>query len=634
MVIQLYIIFLIPLILSLILTPAVIRLARRIGAMDQPNERKIHKLPIPRLGGLAIYASFFLSLVLYYYFDPAIHPLSSMHPRTGVMLAVSLTLVLILGIWDDVKQLSPGRKFFFQCLAAAIVYFAGFRIASITHPFSSSLLDLGILNFPATLLWIVGITNAFNLIDGLDGLAGGIAFIASLTVCTISFIDGDLATAMMALMLAGSVLGFLRYNFNGARIFLGDSGSLFLGFSLAILSMVSSTKGSTAFSILVPVLALGLPIMDTLLSMARRFLHSVFPEDEEPKTFFKKLLTMFLPDRGHIHHQLIARGLSHRNVVLLLYVVSCLFGLGAFMVTLANNLSVTPVLIAIGVASVIGVSQLKYKEMAMLRDGALLPLYEWPLMQSIVFHGFLDLAFTILAYAGACYLCRPGLSFDDQFLKNIMLVSGIQISVFYATGLYKGMLRQFGMGDVLKAFKSVSLASIITWTALAFLPSPWSALPTTVLLLDFYFLLSLVMGARVSFHALNYLSRRDQCEGKKILLYGANAQGVFIAQELLSREDIRYCPVGFVDDNPALEGKQINGFPIFGGHLKIEQVIRRHHVSELLLCDDSIRPEIMKRIIRIVRLHDIKAKVVSIRLDDLAADKSVKIPQGFTVAEI
>src|SRR5689334_4906029 len=267
MIYQLYVMFVIPLVLSLILTPLVIRLAKRIGAIDQPNERKVHKFPIPRLGGVAIYASFLLSLVLYFYINPALRPFSLMEPHTGVMLAASLTLVVILGIWDDVRQLTPGKKFFFQFLAAAMVYAAGFRISSITHPFSANLLHLGWFDFPATILWIVLITNAFNLIDGLDGLASGVAFIVSLTICTISFIQGDLATAMLALLLAGSVLGFLRYNFNGARIFLGDSGSLFLGFSLAILSMVSSTKGSTAFSMMVPMLALGLPIMDMMLSM-------------------------------------------------------------------------------------------------------------------------------------------------------------------------------------------------------------------------------------------------------------------------------------------------------------------------------------------------------------------------------
>ncbi|MBI1806199.1 MAG: undecaprenyl/decaprenyl-phosphate alpha-N-acetylglucosaminyl 1-phosphate transferase, partial [Ignavibacteria bacterium] len=134
MIFQLYIIFVIPLVLSLLLTPFVIRFAKRIGAIDQPNERKVHTFPIPRLGGLAIYMSFFLSLLLYIYFDLALHPFSAMHPHTGVMLVISLTIVLILGIWDDVQPLTPGRKFFGQFVAAAIVYTAGFSISSITHP--------------------------------------------------------------------------------------------------------------------------------------------------------------------------------------------------------------------------------------------------------------------------------------------------------------------------------------------------------------------------------------------------------------------------------------------------------------------------------------------------------------------
>jgi UDP-GlcNAc:undecaprenyl-phosphate GlcNAc-1-phosphate transferase len=609
MIFQLYFIFILPLVLSLVLTPLVIRLAKRIGAMDQPNERKVHKFPIPRLGGLAIYGSFFLSLVLYIYFDPALHPFASMHPKTGIMLLISLTIVLILGLWDDMRQLSPGKKFFFQFLAASIVYFAGFRISSITHPFSLNLLNLGILDFPATLLWIVGITNAFNLIDGLDGLASGVAFIVSLTICSISFILGDLNTATEALLLAGAVLGFLRYNFGGARIFLGDSGSLFLGFSLAILSMQSSTKGSTAFSILVPVLALGLPIMDTMLAMVRRFLRSVFPEDEQPKSLVKKVFSMFLPDRGHIHHQLIARGLSHRNVVLLLYVVSCLFGVGAFAVTMTNNIGTTPILIAIGIATFIGVSQLRYREMAMLRNGMLLPLYDWPLFNSNLFQGFLDLAFILAAYTGASFLqsrTDHPFAFTMGFFQSLMLLAGIQMSVFYLAGLYKGAFRQFGMSDMLKVLSTVALALIVTWTVFSFLPKEKNLLSLNIVVMNFYFLLSLVMGARVSFHVLNYLSRRDQCDGKKkVLIYGAGSESLLTVQKILSDEKLGYCPVGFLDDDPKLQGKRLNGYPIFGGHLKLEGILRKMKIEEIIISTDALMPKVLERVRQIARANGV-----------------------------
>jgi UDP-GlcNAc:undecaprenyl-phosphate GlcNAc-1-phosphate transferase len=621
MISQLLTIFVIPLLLSLFLTPFVIRYALHIGVLDQPNERKIHKYPIPRLGGLAIYTSFFAALLLSMYFDPSLHPFSSMPPHTGVMLVISLTLVLILGIWDDVRPMTPGRKFIWQFIAATIVYVAGFRISSITHPFNVNLLNLGFLDFPVTILWIVGITNAFNLIDGLDGLASGVACIVSLTICTVSLLKGDMTTAMLALLLAGAVLGFLRYNYNGARIFLGDSGSLFIGFLLAILSMMSSTKGSAAFSILVPVLALGLPIMDTLLSMMRRLLRSIFPEQKEMKSLLGKLVVMFLPDRGHIHHQLIARGLSHKNVVLLLYVVSCVFGIGAFAVTATNNLSMTPVLITIGIATFIGVSQLRYKEMGMLRNGVLLPLYEWPILNSSIFQGFLDLGFIILAYSASCFLAfrsQGEMHFDTAFIRTLMLISGIQLGVFYVSGLYKGTFRQMGMGDLLKIFKTAILSVIITWIIFAFFPRLGNTVNVTIVILDFYFLLSFVLGVRISFHVLNYLSRRDQSEGKKkILIYGADARGALAMQQVLGDEGLRLCPVGFLDDNPHLEGKRLNGYPIFGGHWKLQRLINKMQVDEILITNQAIRPEILNRLIVVSRERGVALRTYTLRMEDL-----------------
>ena len=621
MIPQLLTIFSMPVLLSLFLTPFVIRYATRIGALDQPNERKIHKYPIPRLGGLAIYSSFFIALMLSMYFYPDLHPFATMPPHTGVMLVISLTLVLILGIWDDVRPMTPGRKFIGQFVAAAIVYAAGFRISAITHPLNMDLLNLGFFDFPVTILWIVGITNAFNLIDGLDGLASGVAGIVSLTICTISLLKGDMTTAMLALLLAGAVLGFLRYNYNGARIFLGDSGSLFIGFLLAILSMMSSTKGSAAFSILVPVLALGLPIMDTLLSMMRRLLRSIFPEQKEMKSFFGKLVVMFLPDRGHIHHQLIARGLSHKNVVLLLYVVSCIFGVGAFAVTATNNISMTPVLITIGIATFIGVSQLRYKEMGMLRNGVLLPLYEWPLLNSSFFQGFLDLGFIILAYSASYFLTfrnQGELHFDTPFLRSLMLISGIQLGVFYVSGLYKGTFRQMGMGDLLKIFKTATLSVIITWIVFAFFPRFGNTVNVTIIILDFYFLLSFVLGVRISFQVLNFLSRRDQRDGKKkILIYGADAKGVLAMQQALNDEGLNLCPVGFLDDNPHLEGKRLNGYPIFGGHWKLQRLINKMHVDEILITNQAIRPEILNRLIAVSRERGVALRTYTCRMEDL-----------------
>jgi UDP-GlcNAc:undecaprenyl-phosphate GlcNAc-1-phosphate transferase len=426
---------------------------------------------------------------------------------------------------------------------------------------------------------------------------------------------GDIATAMLSLLLAGPVLGFLRYNFNGARIFLGDSGSLFIGFCLAILSMQSSTKGSAAFSILVPMLTLGLPIMDTLLAMVRRFLRSVFPEQKNSSSFSQKLFHMFLPDRGHIHHQLIARGLSHRNVVLLLYVVSCLFGVGAFAVTATNNLNATPILLIIGIATFIGVSQLRYKEMAVLRNGILLPLYEWPLMNSAFFQGFLDLAFIIGAYSGAFYIIG-GRQFNTEFFQGLMVVSAIQLLVFYMNGLYKGTFRQLGMGDLLKIVKTITLSVVLTWIVFAVFSRRMSIFNTTLIILDYYFLLSLVIGERTSYHVLHYLFQRDHRQGKHILIYGAEERGVLTLQQILNEKSLNLCPIGFLDDNPNFEGKTINSYPVFGGHWKLEYLINKMDIREIVIATDYVKPEIIKRIQKISRLNGVTMRRLKVQLED------------------
>jgi UDP-GlcNAc:undecaprenyl-phosphate/decaprenyl-phosphate GlcNAc-1-phosphate transferase len=621
MILQLYTVFAIPLVLALLLTPAVIRLARKVGALDQPNERKVHQNPIPRMGGVAIFGSFFLALTAATIITPDISPfVLSAESKGGLYLFLSLTLVLIIGIWDDIKQITPAKKFAGQLVAATIVYFAGFKMSAITNPLHFDILRLGYLDFPATIIWIIGITNAFNLIDGLDGLAPGVAFIVALTISSISFLKSDMTTAIMALILAGSVLGFLRYNFHNARIFLGDSGSLFLGFSLAILSMQSSAKGATAFSIMVPMLTLGLPIMDTLLSMVRRLIRSMFPENIKKNSFGQKLFSMFLPDRGHIHHQLVARGLSHRAVVIVLYIVSSAFGIGAFAVTVTNDISSSFIIIAIGIATFIGLRELRYKEMAVLRNGMLLPLYEWPLLNSSLFQGFLDLAFVIISFLVAYTLALPGqLPVQPTLVifRSIALICGVQLVVFHVGGLYKGTFRHMGLGDLLGLLKVVTASIVISWAILSFMGGRLG-FNLTAAILDFYLLLSLVVGRRVSFHILNYLSRREPHDGKqRVIIYGANSRGLLILQQILEDKALNLQPVGFIDDDPSLEGRSMNGYPIFGGHWKLEPVIRKMSVMAVLLCTDSIKNEALRRVQRVTRTHGIMLKKVGIQLDDV-----------------
>jgi UDP-GlcNAc:undecaprenyl-phosphate GlcNAc-1-phosphate transferase len=623
MILRLFLIFLIPVAISLLITPWVIRFAARVGAMDEPNVRKIHSRPIPRLGGVVIYTSFFLSIPFLYLIDPGLQSLASFGPNKGMMTIAALVLILGLGIFDDLKPRTPAQKLLVQIIAATLVYLVGFKVSFVSDPLSKRLLGLGILEYPATLLWIVGITNAFNLIDGLDGLAAGVAIIASFTIATISFLVNDMATTIMVLLLAGAVVGFIRYNFNPAKIFLGDSGSLFLGFALAVFSMRSSTKGSTALAIIVPILCLGLPIMDTLLSMLRRLLGSLLPEQAKSSSFLHKFGSIFVPDNGHIHHRLIARGFSHRNVVLLLYLVSCAFGIGAFTLTVTNNVGASLVLVAVAIATIVGVRQLHYKEMAVLRNGILLPIYEWPLMNRRVFQGFLDLAFILVAYASAFFVVSHGrltTISDQKLLATLPFVGGIKLLVFYATGQYKGTFRHLSIGDALRTLKVVVLSELMTGAVLAFLPEPWKVRELSILFLDFFFVLTLVGGIRTSFFVLNYLFHQEQNGGKRVIIYGADARGILALQQILNDETLNLSPIGFLDDSPHLEGKRLNGYPIYGGHWKLQQLLRKVKIEEILLSSDNLKPEILRRLKQIARSHGISVRRFTIRLEDVKLD--------------
>jgi UDP-GlcNAc:undecaprenyl-phosphate GlcNAc-1-phosphate transferase len=258
------------------------------------------------------------------------------------MLALAAAGVLVLGLVDDLRPVSFQWKFAFQIIAAAAVWWTGFRIEVLGVPFVSSGLDLGWWSFPLTVLWIVGITNAFNLIDGLDGLAAGTALISTTVVAIIAIHGGRVAVSAVSVALVGSLLGFLRYNFNPAQIFLGDSGSMFLGFSVAVISIHGSQKNVTAVAVLGPLLIMGYPILDTGIAIARR-LNSIRTHAAGRggvRYMVRNAHRVFLPDRGHLHHRLLEAGMSHRGAVLSLYGCAIALAVAALVLVVMNSLIV------------------------------------------------------------------------------------------------------------------------------------------------------------------------------------------------------------------------------------------------------------------------------------------------------
>jgi len=337
---------------SLILTPAMRWLATRVGALDQPDQhRKLHAHPIPRLGGPAVLISFYAIAV---FVIPYLSPETAEDVHLLVRSLPAVLLVLALGLADDLWMMRPSAKVVVELVAGLWVYYVvGVRIDILSNPFlGPASVIVGSLSLPATMLWMLLITNAFNIVDGMDGLAAGVAFIATCCMFLVSLQQGNAALAAVAAPLAGALLGFLKYNFNPASIFLGDSGSLTIGFLLAILSVAGSQKSTTAISVAAPLFMLALPIVEVLTSTMRRFITG------QP---------IWQADNRHIHHQMLRRGLSPRRASILLYVGSALFGLGSLLVVQGNSGIAGMTALVLGLVAWLGIQQLGYSEFVEVR---------------------------------------------------------------------------------------------------------------------------------------------------------------------------------------------------------------------------------------------------------------------------
>lgn len=311
--------------------PYVIKLAFKLGAIDQPDQRKVHQQVMPRLGGLAIFLAFMIAALIWSKGADAF---------TGILAGA--VIIFVVGMLDDIYQLSPWAKLLGQCLAAAVAMYFGVMVHFVTNPFDG-LLALGYLGLPLTFLWIIGITNAINLIDGLDGLAGGVSAIAAATMGVVALVQGQTAVAVTAFILVAAIAGFLPYNFHPARTFMGDGGSNFLGFVLACLAIMGTAKSAALISLFVPIVILGIPIFDTFFAIIRR-IHNRAP--------------IFMPDKDHLHHRLMAMGMSHRRSVLIIYGISAFFGGVAVTLSFSTSPKATLVLALLLLAVVIGADRI------------------------------------------------------------------------------------------------------------------------------------------------------------------------------------------------------------------------------------------------------------------------------------
>jgi len=335
---------------ALLLTPLVRDFARHHGWVDRPDgRRKLHLTPVPRLGGLAVFAAFAIACAVLIALGAGGAIAGDISATAYLNLLAACALVAAIGVLDDIMDVRPAFKLLVQVLGALYLFFHGFQVTAISNPLTGESVHLGLLSAPLTVVWFVGMSNAFNLIDGLDGLAAGVGLFSTTTLFIACVINQRWEIAVIASALGGALLGFLRYNFNPASIFLGDSGALFLGFALAAVAVRGSMKSSAAIAVAAPLMALAVPILDATIAVLRRLVRGD---------------ALFQADGDHIHHRLLRMGLTPRRVVILLYAVTAGFGALSLLTMTWRSQVVGMVVIASSIVTWIGVQQLGYAEFA------------------------------------------------------------------------------------------------------------------------------------------------------------------------------------------------------------------------------------------------------------------------------
>jgi UDP-GlcNAc:undecaprenyl-phosphate GlcNAc-1-phosphate transferase len=548
--------------LGLIFTFLVRYGALRLGIVAAPRKDRWHSKPTALMGGVAIYLAFVIGCLV---FAP---DLSSAYP-----ILISATLLFVTGIVDDLKQLKPYIKLVMQMVAASITVFGGLHL-----PWTS----LAPVNDFITIFWLVGITNAVNLLDNMDGLAGGISLIACAFLAISFLINGQISEAALPLILAGSISGFLWFNFNPATIFMGDCGAMFLGFVLsgtALLSDVGRTRNLVSV-LATPVLILMIPIFDTsVVAVARKLSGRPLSQG----------------GRDHTSHRLVALGASERRAVMTLYLFAALSGALALAVR-QMRVEITMLLIAGFALSVlliglylgkVRVYDDSRKADSDSQNGTLVDVLANFSHRRRIFEILLDSCLIALAYYSAYLLRFDGEMPVEQlaiFIKTLPLLVAIQIFFFLLGGVYKGIWQYAGVDELIRIGISVFAGSVVSGLSLLFLYN-FHGPSRAVFILNAVLLLLFVGASRVSFRLLAALivgRRTASPDAKPVLIYGAGDRGDILIRELLNNPAYRYQPVGFIDDDVQKTGKLLRGYQIFSSG-DLQKLIDSHGVSEVLI---------------------------------------------------
>jgi UDP-GlcNAc:undecaprenyl-phosphate/decaprenyl-phosphate GlcNAc-1-phosphate transferase len=602
--------------LSLAFSPLVRRFAFAIGAVDLPGERKIHSVPIPRIGGLVIALSIALTLIATRTFGNTTSAGLAVSLSTWWPLLIGATIVFLGGVCDDIRPLPAWGKFLIQAIAAATAIVLGVRIDHVSLLGSDSI-NLASMAMPITFLWIVGITNAFNLIDGLDGLAVGLGSIAAGTCAMLFFLRGDAQEALLLVIVLGALLGFLPHNFNPARMYLGDSGSMLIGYVLAVTAIVGTQKTATAVAVFVPFLVLGLPIIDTLFSMVRRFSGH---QKKYETSWLQAIRRMFEADQAHFHHRLMALGLSHRNAVIRLYTVAIGLSICALLSVIAEYRNAGIVILTVILATAIGIGKLEYREVDLLPIGRLLRWYDRLAFHRNFFVGFLDLFLIMCAFWAAFGLKFYDSEIDDRlahwYLNAFPHVLITQFLCLYVFGLYRGVWRTLGVGDLVKVALAVSIAAAASYSLVVIRQPPGGTLSFFVidcLLLGFF-----TAGMRSVYRVLDYSKQHGLDHGGATLIYGAGRGGQLVLRELMQNTALGLRAIGFIDDDPKLLHRTISGLPVLGNSHNLSAILDNHLITTVLISAKSIQADHMKEVVAAGRDRGVSIFMTGLELHPIA----------------
>lgn len=593
-------------VLALALTPAVRALARRRGMVAKPKTDRWHKAPTAMMGGVAIW----LAVVISYFLFVRPHSLLGWGQFPGSFLDVVIgasTFLFLVGMADDLFHSKPYQKLIGQVMGSAFVIYYGLSL-----PWTSS----DPVNMAITIFWLIGITNAVNLLDNMDGLAAGIAAIASCFLA-LSFISTNQPIeALMLLTFAGALLGFLVFNSNPATIFMGDSGSMFIGFFLASTALVN-VSGGRSRSLLpvlaVPILVLFIPIFDTTFV-----------------TILRKISGRAVSHGGrdHTSHRLVALGMSERHAVWMLYGFAALAGVLALLVqrvkldvSLAAIAGFTILLTLLGVY-LAGVKVYDDTDEAIAqRDNSPYAFLIDLSYKRRIFEVLLDVVLILLAYWCAYAVKFGALSGSaawNLFLRTLPVLVFVKMASFLVMGVYRGIWRYTSLDDLIVFVKAVVLSSVLSVLAILF-AFRFEGFSRTIFIIDGMLMFMFLAGSRMAFRLFRQVLPVSKSDGgRRVLIYGAGDGGELLLRELLNNRALKYSPVGFLDDDPAKHGKVIHGLKVYSGNGDLSAVCRKQDVDELLISSSMMSEERLQKILDICRSQNIAVKRMRITIEDLS----------------